>query len=383
MDLSILDKSSEVTPLLVQLYDSHKLYSLAKDKKPVARAELTRAVSELLSMDLNPRESELIADVLIELMRQAEIDLREAVSEHLSRLDNVPLRLVLQMANDNESVVAAPVLKNSPVLGELDLIYIIKAKNSAYWQSIAARNTLTDQVINILADTKDLDTAVALAENMNIRLTDHSVLVLSDLAQDSEVLARPLLRRDEVADDIASRLYKYVGQELKRYILQNYEIDSGLVTDVIDDVVDELAVEFRDRKDDSYLPSAPMLRTAQRFKDKGMLTVPLMMGTLRRAQYQSFIAQFSKFTDLEPDVVEEILKQPNGQGLAVACKAFDIEKQDFLSFYLLTNSIRNKGKMADLQDMSRAVAYYNRIEPRIARNIVNNSAGQEIQEQDN
>mgnify|MGYP000597367905 CR=1 FL=1 len=32
---------------------------------------------------------------LIELMRQAEIDLREAVSEHLSALDNAPLRLIL------------------------------------------------------------------------------------------------------------------------------------------------------------------------------------------------------------------------------------------------------------------------------------------------
>ena len=100
MDLSFLDKSSSVTPLLVRLYDSHKLYSLAKDKKPLARAELTSAVSELLEMDLSPREGELIADVLIELMRQAEKDLCQALSEKLSVVDNVPLRLILQFSND-------------------------------------------------------------------------------------------------------------------------------------------------------------------------------------------------------------------------------------------------------------------------------------------
>src|SRR5688572_4950053 len=119
MDLSFLDKSSGVTPLLVRLYDSHKLYRLAKDRKPFARAELTSTVSALLDVALSARETELVADVLIALMRQAEKDLRQALAEKLSILDQVPLRLVLQIAND-EIDVAAPVLRNSPILGDLD-----------------------------------------------------------------------------------------------------------------------------------------------------------------------------------------------------------------------------------------------------------------------
>src|SRR5262245_34641947 len=129
MDLSFLDKSSGVTPILVRLYDSHKLYGLAKDKKPMARAELTSAVSDLLDMDLSPRESELIADVLIALMRQAEKDLRLALAERLSVSDKAPLRLILQISNDDIDI-AAPVLRNSNVLGDLDLIYIIKSKSA-------------------------------------------------------------------------------------------------------------------------------------------------------------------------------------------------------------------------------------------------------------
>ena len=127
MDLSFLDKSSDVTPLLVRLYDSHKLYGLAKDKKPLARAELMSIISDLLGMNLSPRESELIADVLIALMRQAEKDLRQALAERLSMLEKAPLRLILQISHD-EIEIAAPVLRNSAVLGELDLIYIIKSK---------------------------------------------------------------------------------------------------------------------------------------------------------------------------------------------------------------------------------------------------------------
>jgi len=151
MDLSFLDKSSNVTPLLVRLYDSHKLHGLAQDEKPLARVELVTAVSELLEMELSPRESELMADVMISLMRQAEVDLREALAERLAVLDNVPLRLVLQLSND-EIDVARPVLKKSTVLGDMDLIYIVKSKGPEYWQAIAQREEISNQVINLLSD---------------------------------------------------------------------------------------------------------------------------------------------------------------------------------------------------------------------------------------
>ena len=86
MDLSSFDKSPHMTPLLVRLYDSHKLYGLVKDNKPLARAELTRAVTDLFETKLTAREQELLADVLIGLMRQAEKDLRQALSEKLAGL---------------------------------------------------------------------------------------------------------------------------------------------------------------------------------------------------------------------------------------------------------------------------------------------------------
>ena len=369
MDLSFLDKSSDVTPLLVRLYDSHKLYGLAKDKKPLARAELMSIISDLLGMNLSPRESELIADVLIALMRQAEKDLRQALAERLSMLEKAPLRLILQISHD-EIEIAAPVLRNSAVLGELDLIYIIKSKGADYWCEIAARKKLSDHVMNILADTRDFDTALTLAENTNLKLTEHALNVLSDLAQDSEDIATPLPRRDEVDKGIAAKLYQHVGYELKRYIVDNYEIESGMLTDAIDEII----LEFVDGVDeDQYVPTASVIKSVERFHEKNLLTVKMMLGTLKRGQTQTFVAMFSKFTGLPLETVISILRQSSGQGLAVACRAKEINKQDFISMYLLSNRIRNSGKMVDLKDITRAITYFDRIQPGIARGIMENS----------
>lgn len=369
MDLSFLDKSSGVTPLLVRLYDSHKLYGLAKDKKPLARAELTSAVSDLLSMDLSPRESELIADVLIALMRQAEKDLRQALAERLSVIENAPLRLILQISND-EIDIAAPVLRNSTVLGELDLIYIIKSKSAEYWREIAARTKLSEHVMNILADTRDFGTAMTLAENHQVRLTEHTITVLSEMAQENEEIAVPLVRRDEITSEIASKLYQFVGHELKRYLIENYKVEDAKFTDAMDDIVLEL-VEVAE--EDQFAPTPSVVKSVERFHEKGLITIKMMLASLKRGQMQTFIAMFAKFSNLPTDTVISILKQSSGQGLAVACRAFDISKQDFISMYLLSNRLRNGGKMVDLKDITRAISYYDRIQAGIARGIIENS----------
>ena len=360
-----------MTPLLVKLYDSQQLHALAKDEAPLARAELTSAVTELLEMELSPREGELVADVLISLMRQAERDLRQALAERLSIMDNVPLRLVLQMANDDIEV-AGSVLSKSMVLSDLDLIYIIKAKGAEHWQSIAKREEMTDQIINILVDTGEKGTVQNLAENKEIRLTEYALDVMGDMACKDEVLAKPLLRREEVTVDFAKRIYQHVGKALKGYIVERYDLDlDGSVTDLVDDVILEF-VEAADEGTD-ILPTESMLKAAQRHKDKGLLTIKMMLGSLRRGQVPSFIAQFSKYTGMAPKTVAEMLLQNSGQGLAITCKAFDIIKADFMSIFLLTNGLRNENKMADLKEMEKAMKYFSRVSKQVAQDIIKNS----------
>lgn len=373
MDLNVLDQSSKMTPLLVRLYDSHKLHGLAQDEQPLARAELTSAVTELLEMDLSPRESELVADVLIGLMRQAERDLRTALAERLSILENAPLRLMLQLAND-DIAVAGSILSKSSVLNDLDLIYIIKSKGAEHWQNIAKRTKMSDQIINILVDTCEQGTVINLAKNKKIQLTEYALDVMSDMACEDEILAKPLLQREEVSADIAKRLYQHVGDALKSYITKTFDLDMDAS---ITNMVDEVIVEFIDASDtlDSadFMPSASLLSAAQRYSDKGLLSVKMMLGSLRRGQVQAFIAQFSKYTGMAPSTVSDMLMQTSGQGLAVTCRAFEVAKADFMSIFLLTNRVRNNEKMIDLKDMTKAMSYYTRVDQNVAKDIVKNS----------
>lgn len=369
MEPEYLGRQMEVSPVLIQLSEAQKLYGLAKDKSPGARSKLTSCISRILEMDVTTRESEMVADVLVDLLRQAEKDMRQSVAEQLSTLENVPLRLILQLAND-EIEIATPILKRSEILSDLDLTYIIKAKSAQYWRVIATRKHLGDQVIDLLADTHDYETALSLVQNLDISLTEHAALTISDMAQTHEDLAVPLLRRKEISNAVITRLYEYVGQEIKNYILKNFKLDTNKIIESVDNIVQE----FKDSLEPGeFVPAEYMIKAAQVFHQKGQLTPKLMLRTLRRGHFRSFVAQFSVFAELNIKTVGEILMQSHGQGLAIACKAYGIEKQDFVSIFLLTNQFRNSGRMVETDEMTKAITYYNRVEQHVALQIIKNS----------
>jgi len=367
MDLGFLDKTSPVVPLLVQLYDNQRLHDLANNKQPLARAKLTGVVAELLEMELSVREVELISDILIELMRQAEIDLRQALAERLSVMENVPLRLILQITND-EIVVADPVLKYSPVLNDLDLIYIIKSKTPEYWRSIAQRKSLGSLVVNNLIKTQDQQTCVNVSANAGAEISACSFASLCDMAQGSNEIAQSLAARDDVPDDLKPALYQIVGKELSNSMF-GVSLEQEELACNIADIVDELSGKR------FFEPTEIMKSTAKRLQQRGEITVDMMIGVLRRRQFPSFIAQFSEFTGQSTETVATFLQQETGQGLAVSCKAVGIEKHDFVSIFLLTHKMRSTSLVTEISDLGRAVEYFNCIDQATAQNIVKGQSG--------
>lgn len=372
INMKAFEKSPGVTPLLVKLYESHKLYELAQDSQPEARAELTGVVSELLDIQLNGREQEMLADVLIALMRQAERDLRHALSERLAVMDNVPLRLVLFLAND-EIGVAAPMLRYSPVLSDMDLIYIVKSQGADYWQAIAARENLSDNIINTLADTRDPGTAVVLAGNDRAVLTDYALQILSGLAQDNEDIARPLLSRAELPLGLVRELYAHVGTQLKAHIRGFYGEEAAAP---LNRVFDDMFVEFAEvRTQSEFMPTKTMLESAERYAMAGLLNMQLVMDTIKRGQVASFIAMFARYSGLTPKRVHDMLMQSCPKGMAIACRAFGVQKGDFSNIYVMTHRMRSKGRMVNHRDMLDVLAYFDQIRPEVAMRIVRSTTG--------
>lgn len=357
------DSSPHIASLMVRLYDRHKLYALAKNGDPSARGELAGVMVDLLSLPLTAREKELVTDVMVGLMRQAEVDLRRALAERLSTMDNVPLRMVLHLASDEISV-ADKILRHSPVLEDMDLIYIVKSHGSDHWQSVARRETLGAIVINLLADLRDVPTAAALSENTAITLTPEAVNILSDMARETDRVAIPLIHRSDVPASVVRQIYAFVGAELKAYIDTHYDLD---VSAEIDDVI----LEFVLGEAEDYFPTDKMIRAAENFQRKNMLSFAQMMESLRQGMIASFTAQFSLYYGLPLQAVYDAIHQNNGKTLAHICRGLNISKPDFMSIFLLTNKARARGqKIVNQAFLVNAVRHYDEADGLACRKFI-------------
>ena len=121
-------------------------------------------------------------------------------------------------------------------------------------------------------------------------------------------------------------------------------------------------------------PTTAMIHAAQRFMKAGKLTPMMMIKTLQHGQIMSFVAQFAIYTKMPTKTVQEILMQPCGQGLAMTCKAMKINKQDFISMYLLSqryfsSANSNTGK----ESLNKAISYYDKVKESVAERILKGS----------
>lgn len=359
-----------LSPLLVGLYDTHRSYA-QKDLRDFSfKEKLCEQMTALLSVSSRVSDTEMITDILVSLIKQSERDLKAALSERMSTLSNVPLRLLLQLVNDDIDV-AKPVLENSPVFNDLDLLYIIQSRDTSFWQAIAARRALHENVVDALAETRDIPTAKVLVHNDTISFSDYAVSVLGELAVSDDSLAEPLLMRPDVPQEIARKLYSYVGEEIKSMIAKRYQISSPEIIEAIEDVVSE----FTDFPvvGGVFLPTSAMVRAAEMFQHQGKLTPTLMVKTLKRGQLASFLAQFSVYVGLPVAVVVPMLRQNNGQGLAIAARAHGLSKDEFMSIFMLTRKMVNEQGVVNAAYVNRAVNYFDRISPHLAKKILKRS----------
>lgn len=369
MSFDGLEKTPEVAPLLVRLYDTHNLYSLAGEKgSDDARMELATIMTDLLKVKLSEREKELIADVILGLMKQAERDLRAALSERLAAMDNVPLRVVLGLANDSIEV-ADPVLRQSPLLQDLDLIYILQSKGVEHGRSIAHRDNLTAHVIDALADTKDFQIAVNLSNNSGAKLTRHAFQIFSDMARNHDDLAAPLLSRPDVPREVAGKLYEFVGDELKAALKKKYGIDSKDAMSAIDGIV----LEMSHQKPETYTGDFDyMMRYARNMEQRGELKIPAMVANLRRGQNASFLTQFAVFCNIPVDSAKKAVCEESGRMLACVCRALGVSKGEYVSLYLLTDKFRHQSrKVINHKELSGIMMMYDDIHSDDAKLVLN------------
>jgi uncharacterized protein (DUF2336 family) len=332
----------------MQKYSPRWLMELAADPSPQGRMLLANSISDLLDNG-NAVEQELIADILMHIVRRAELDVRRTLSERLARQANAPHELIVWLAND-EFLVARPVIALSEVLEDEDLMAIIQQKDTDYRRTVAQRANISHRVVKTLILTHDEPVLQTLLENDAVALEESAVRMLLQAARQHESLKEPLIMRREMRGDLASNIYWWVSQELRQTIQSRFGLNRAVLQEILATRVTGL---------EAVTPE--MRYVARQLLEARRITSGLLITVLRRGQTNFFVAMFAEVLRLPIDKVNAMLSHPSGQFLAVCCRAQNILKPDFASIFLLGRAGRTKERVVDPQELSRTLQFYDQL----------------------
>lgn len=205
---------------------------LMQDKSSSNRAEMAGKVATQLDRALTPAERKIALDIIAFMVRDAEVMVREALSDNLRHIAEVPHDVAMRLAQDVESV-SLPMLESSGVFSDEDLIEILKDGSEQKQAAIAQREDVSEKLSEAIV-TAGGEVAVAkLMSNEGAKLTEKVLTHAIDRFRDSDAVKTPMVNRSKLPVTVAERLVSLVSDKLKDVLVQKHELPAGMAADLI------------------------------------------------------------------------------------------------------------------------------------------------------
>ncbi|WP_404382534.1 DUF2336 domain-containing protein [Caenispirillum salinarum] len=347
--------------------DEQALLRLAREKSAEARARLAATISDLFRDEddaLTDRERALMADILRRVLRDIEIGVRRQVATALAGQPSLPHDLMVFLAND-EIEVAYPILRQSRVLQDADLIEVIRNRTQEHQLAIANRYHVSEAVCDALVQTGQHEVIRELLQNPDADISGATMDYLVDQSRRVDSFHEPILRRADLPEDLAKRMFLWVSAALRTYIVDTFRLDAA----VVDDLLETAAREGYDsvRQEASRRPAQAL---AERLARHSAITPELLVSALHDGEVSLFVSLMSRLAEMREPLVKRMLFEPGGEGLAITCRALGFARKDFSVIFLLSRKARPENARTFKRDHEAAMAFFDRIQAPAAQKVL-------------
>ncbi len=181
---------------------------------------------------LSSEEKQLAEDIFLIMVQDAEIRVREALSENLKENPNVPHEVALSLAQDVNQV-SLPVLQFSEVLSDQDLTEIIKSQGAEKQIAIAGRANISENVSAALVQTQDENVVAQLVGNEGAEISDKSLETVVDTLGGSEKIQGAMVNRPQLPVTVIERLVTVVSDNFKEQLANRSDLPAGMAEGIL------------------------------------------------------------------------------------------------------------------------------------------------------
>jgi uncharacterized protein (DUF2336 family) len=330
--------------------DMGRLAQLAMNPQSGAtREEIYLAVASLYRIQgagLNARERELMREILRRLTRDVEMAIRIALAQRLAEDTTAPHDLITLLVDDTIEV-ARPLILNSPLLTESDVLRLIAEAGIAHQEAVAGRPNIGIPVTDALVRTGHDTVLLALVKNATARISNATFETLVEKSRALTGLQEPLVRRPDLPPKLATNMCEWVSDALKDFIKNNYKGGPGNLEAAITDA--KLAVKS-EPVGPSDVPADSALKLVEKLAASGQLKAGFLMRVLSQGQIDLFDLAFAKLADMELSAFRARFYEQGAHMVALACRAAGIDRSVFNTVYNLSRQTRGMSTVLSAMD---------------------------------
>lgn len=303
---------------------------LTEPHAPRARAALVQRLCDLVAWPENRipfYERQLAADILVGLLRTANVDLRIRCATGLTRVREAPKALLRYLARDEISV-AGPLLEQGVGFDDSDLIATVRAGVAAHWMAIARRRGLTEPVTDALVQTGDAGVIEIVLRNSFAKLSTYAVDMVVARSRQAPSLSPLLVARPEIRPTQALVLFWWCEFDARVSILRRFAVDRNILIQELGEIFRLAAAEgWADadtRKAMQVIERRQRNRAAAKQSPFGSLE-----GALAASEHgvdRGLIHEIAHLAGIKPTTASQIFSDAGGEAIGVFAKAVGLKR---------------------------------------------------------
>jgi uncharacterized protein (DUF2336 family) len=301
------------------------LVEVAERPKNRSRLALLKRLADVVSLPssrVNSFERAVTADLLVEILRDAEFDERARVARRIATLVEIPNSLVRLILRDDLDI-AYPLLTESTTLSDADLLDCARHATGAHRRLIAQRRGVSEVVSEALVDVGETLVVEALLRNDQARFSPAAIESLVAMTQHQAHLAPMLLRRPELRPSHAYVMFWWAEADARRTILQRFAVSREVLQEAAGDVFPMAAAEgWQDeltRKALQFIERRQRNRAA--IEKSPFESLDDAISHAEGGMTRELAEEIAYLAGIKPMTGAKIMTDIGGEPLAVLCKA--------------------------------------------------------------
>ncbi|HET8995487.1 MAG TPA: DUF2336 domain-containing protein [Acetobacteraceae bacterium] len=287
---------------------------LLQEPSAAMRAEVAAKVARQIDDPrLSPQELSLAQEIARIMARDVALAVRRALADSLRRARRLPREVALRLAEDIDAV-ALPILAESPVLTDDDLLRILHHASPRKQEAIAARPNLAAPVCDAVAESAEEPAVAALMRNPTASLTLRSLHRAIDRFAASQAVQESIVHRASLPMDIAERLVTVISDRMRDYLVSHHALPSDSAADII--------LRGRERAMLQLSQGAgqdELLRLLRQMHWHQRLTPTLALRAVCSGDVAFFTAALAVMAGVPVTNAELLVNDPGGRGLVSLC----------------------------------------------------------------